>query len=693
MWLGYLQDIRSDQNLLKTRELSKSKLQREITYNHFSLVGNDLMQLADHVQLHELFEPGGARAKDILIKEFETVLGKTGMYYKIRVLDATGREIIKVQNPQIKAPHAAIGRLVEQSNRDYFRESMRMSPGEVYVSGFDLSAPTGMVEYPLTAVIRFGTPVMDRMKRKKGCVIINFFGAHLISELEEAVASASSRMLIVDSRGFWIRAIRPGPEWGWIIPNNRTQRMQVWDPVAWSVIARQSSGQIQTDKGLFTFARVYPWFSNEVFLKTSAEKLETKAGQFGAANQGKYWTLISFIPRAELNALKWKRLQYLSWALSALLVFILLISWIAARANERRQVAEEALRENEKKYRYMFESNLVGVLYFDLAGKILDANEYFMRLTEHTAEEARAGELSLTNVIEPKTGNSPGYWEKIIGQGRMDSAEMNAVRDDGTRVPVSCMAALFPEKSQGILLVIDLTERHRLEDMRKRLFSTLSHELKNPLAIIISYFRLLEKSHQFSDDEKDFINIINRNTGRLKTLADSILTVEQLEFSQAPAKLVAVNFSKTVRQAVDSVKLMACEKGLDLSADLEPRQELKIRAQQEHIEELVTNLIVNALKYTLKGRVTVKLALAPENAGEVELRVEDTGIGIQPENLQKIFEGFYRIPSELQNNISGSGLGLRIVKDIVDMYGGTIRVESVPNQGSCFVVRLPVFSE
>jgi PAS domain S-box-containing protein len=692
LW-GYLRDIQADQNLLKSQEISKIKHQKETAYNHFSLAVNDLMQLADHVQLHELFEPGGARAKDILIKEFENVLGKTGMYYKIRVLNAAGKEVIKVENRRVQAPHTAVGQLVDQTTRDYFRASMQLNPGEVYISGFDLSAPTGVAEYPLTPVIRFGTPTLDQRKRKSGCVVINFYGDHLIKELSESFAAIPGETLIVDFRGYWIHALRPDLEWGWLQQENPGRKLQNWDAKAWQAMSHENSGQIETRQGLFTFARVYPWFGSEIYFKTSVEKLEAKAEEFGIANQEKYWTLISFVPRGTLSAMKNKRLFNTLLLTAALWIFVLLISGVAAYANLRRRTAEDALKESEKKYRYMAESNLVGVLFFDLEGKVLEANDYVLRLTGHTHEEVRAGDLFLADLIEPHGGDSPRFWDKVIAQGRMDSMEMSALQDDGTRVSVSCMAALFPETPQCILLVIDLTERHHLEDMRKRLFSTLSHELKNPITTIISYFRLLEKTHPFSEPEKEFMAIINRNANRLKILADSILEVERLEFSQPPLKMEPVNLTAVIRHVMDSVRPVAQEKGLGLSADLEPDQDVCILGQAENIEELVTNLLDNAIKYTFAGQVTVSLAPVRGNSREVELKVEDTGVGMQVENLKKIFEGFYRIPGEVQKKVSGSGLGLRIVKDIVDMYGGTIRVESVPSQGSRFIIRFPMYTE
>ncbi|NLT38846.1 MAG: HAMP domain-containing protein [Clostridiales bacterium] len=226
-----------------------------------------------------------------------------------------------------------------------------------------------------------------------------------------------------------------------------------------------------------------------------------------------------------------------------------------------------------------------------------------------------------------------------------------------------------------------LTNRlEKTESARRRFVSDASHELRTPLASIkLLTDSIINTSNIDSQTLKEFVEDIGSQADRLSRLSDKLLSLSRLD-EQDKYNGTTVNGSNTVKVVLRDLKLLASINGITLREDIAP--DCMIFGNEDELYQVAYNLIENAIKYNVEnGSVYVTLKVVEPR---VHLIVEDTGRGIPPEDLDKIFERFYRVDKARSRDMGGSGIGLSIVSEGVKRYGGEIRVENVPGGGARF---------
>jgi Signal transduction histidine kinase len=216
--------------------------------------------------------------------------------------------------------------------------------------------------------------------------------------------------------------------------------------------------------------------------------------------------------------------------------------------------------------------------------------------------------------------------------------------------------------------------------------SNMVHELKTPLTSILGFIEFLKK-----DSEKDkqtreyFYDIIDSEAQRLLRLIDDFLVLAQIETSEYVKLPQKCNIKKELDTVLKILLPSAKLKNIDFYIDID--KNLYIYASSLRLQQLFSNLVNNAIKYNVSGgKISIH---AYSDKSNIIVSVKDTGIGIEPENIDKIFDRFYRVNTEETSEIPGNGLGLSIVKDIVALYNGTIKINSKVGQGSEFIVSFP----
>jgi two-component system, sensor histidine kinase and response regulator len=232
---------------------------------------------------------------------------------------------------------------------------------------------------------------------------------------------------------------------------------------------------------------------------------------------------------------------------------------------------------------------------------------------------------------------------------------------------------------------------HKLKQEGKKIryqfLSVLSHELKAPLNAIEGYLRMMQEK-QAGDKIDDYTNAIDRSLQRIqgmRNLIMDLLDFTKIRLERKEEKIQEVYLSLVASNAIVTVQPYAIQMEVNISLDV--RSEAVISADPDDIEIIFNNLLSNAVKYNrFGGRADITIDSSDTDAIIV---VSDSGIGIKPEDMDGLFTEFVRIKSEKTKNITGSGLGLSIVKKVVELYHGVIKVESTPDTGSTFTIRLP----
>ncbi|UCD30131.1 MAG: hypothetical protein JSV03_06580 [Planctomycetota bacterium] len=240
--------------------------------------------------------------------------------------------------------------------------------------------------------------------------------------------------------------------------------------------------------------------------------------------------------------------------------------------------------------------------------------------------------------------------------------------------------------NEHIIFIQDITQMKEAERARDQFLYHVTHELRTPLTNIRAYAETL--SQGVIEDEqtiRECYNVIMGETQRLNRLVEDILNVSQLEVGTARLNIGEVLIDELLRKVVQNSQGNADAKNIELLLNL-PAKLPKVRGDRERLAVVINNLIGNAIKYTPEnGQVDVRCI---DENGRLKISVSDTGIGITPQDQEKIFEKFYRVDNEQVTKIPGTGLGLAIVKETIRLHGGSVFVESTPGKGTTFTIVL-----
>lgn len=244
------------------------------------------------------------------------------------------------------------------------------------------------------------------------------------------------------------------------------------------------------------------------------------------------------------------------------------------------------------------------------------------------------------------------------------------------------------ERQGSVAVFHDISDLKRAEAIRRDFVANVSHELRTPVTVIKGYAETLLDggANELPERTRHFISIISGHAERLTSLINDILTLSRLESREANLELTELDICGTVRKTAQLLEEHARGKGIDLQLFC-PATLPKVLADPGQMEQVLLNLLDNAIKYTPAGG-GVAVSAEDNGNGQISVSVRDTGLGIPHKDLPRIFERFYRVDEARSREQGGTGLGLAIVKHIIQLHGGEISVESEVGRGTCFTVRL-----
>ena len=242
----------------------------------------------------------------------------------------------------------------------------------------------------------------------------------------------------------------------------------------------------------------------------------------------------------------------------------------------------------------------------------------------------------------------------------------------------------------GLYLIYSNVRRElHLSRLKSDFVANVSHELKTPLALIRLFAETLELGRVPGEEKaQQYYRVINKESQRLTQLINNILDFSRIEAGRKEYRLAAADVGRIVSEVVDAYRFQIEQQGFTLQVDVEddlPR----VTADKEALAQALLNLVNNALKYT-RDEKYLRLVVARRGADQVTVSVSDRGIGVAKGEQKKIFEKFYRAEDSLVHETKGSGLGLSLVKHIMEAHGGAVEIESTPGKGSTFTLVLPV---
>jgi len=239
----------------------------------------------------------------------------------------------------------------------------------------------------------------------------------------------------------------------------------------------------------------------------------------------------------------------------------------------------------------------------------------------------------------------------------------------------------------AVAVLHDITELERLERVRRDFVANVSHELRTPLTAIRGYAEtLLEGALEDRQNNRRFVEIIKAHAVRLNSIASDLLTLAELDADQPAPAPEPVSVRAAIEAALRTVEAEAALRGVELCPTI--LEEAIVLGHKTRLEQALVNLLDNAIKFNRPGG-QARIECGPVDGSRVRIAVADTGIGIPPAFLPRIFERFYRVDRARSRDVGGTGLGLSIVKHVVERMNGTVTAQSEPGKGSTFTIVLP----
>ena len=277
-------------------------------------------------------------------------------------------------------------------------------------------------------------------------------------------------------------------------------------------------------------------------------------------------------------------------------------------------------------------------------------------------------------------------YSRAIASGETSDIHLKLKVRGSRRYDVHIGPLELDSRSHAIGYFYDVTQVHRLENIRQEFLSNISHELRTPLTSILAFVETLEDGGlEDEENNRHFLSVIRRNGERMKNLIADILELSQIEAGNVSLTPSEVRLSHVVDEITTSLSTMAATRDIKLINQI--AADATVSADPKRLEQMLTNLIDNAVRFNRRGgSVTVS---ADRENGVHHIHISDTGEGIAPKELNRVFERFYRIDRSRTREVGGTGLGLAIVKHLSRLHGGEVRVESELGTGTCFTIDLP----
>jgi two-component system phosphate regulon sensor histidine kinase PhoR len=332
---------------------------------------------------------------------------------------------------------------------------------------------------------------------------------------------------------------------------------------------------------------------------------------------------------------------------------------------------------------------VAGILVTELDKHVVLSNPALGRMMD-VDPEAITGTHMESPALEPLREM---FDDLLAGEYGPDDSLTREIESPGGR-PISLRATAQTVASEndeiiGLVVVVrDITQQKELEKEKSAFVAMLTHELRSPLSAVDTQFHVVLKglAGDLSEKQRDMFTRMKNRINNVLLMINDLLDLSKIEARQFSEAKSPTNMGPVVEECVDLLRAQAVEKKLEIASRCSQDLPL-VMADINRIRDVITNLISNAIRYTAVGRVDID---AEAKDGFVVIKVSDTGLGIAPQYHDKVFDRFFRVKDQRARNVVGTGLGLPIVKAIVEDHQGTVELDSEIDRGSTFIVKLPI---
>jgi PAS domain S-box-containing protein len=485
-WYVGKERIEEEVSLVRANEISNVVMGVRRLDDELHTPLRQLRSLAGEGSVRRAVETGAPADLAAMEQAFARLIAYTETYSKIRWIDAAGHERVRVNNVDSQPVPVPTAMLQDISSSYYFREGMRLKPGEVYISPLDLNVENGKVETPFKPVLRLAMPMHGADGATRGLLVLNVSARRILDAFTGSLMEARDHAMLLNSDGYWLVNPESESEWGFML--GRKDTLGAKNPTAWKAISAIPSGQEQHEDGIWTWSTVYPL------------KVDDSRATSGVPT----WFVVSHMPEEQLAPMRqkaWSTVGIYMFAL--LLLYGLIAAWLAravigraaavaeaAKAHAEAEAANQ-IRQAQERFRLVVEANTNGLLVTDKAGRIVLVNPALTRMFGYEQDEllGQSIDILLPETARPMHGKQvAGYLAdpkaRPMGSGR----ELHGRRKSGEIFPIEISLSPFTENGETYVdaFVADISERKRGEMLHRRIEARLQLMMQtNPNGLLV----------------------------------------------------------------------------------------------------------------------------------------------------------------------------------------------------------------
>jgi len=369
-----------------------------------------------------------------------------------------------------------------------------------------------------------------------------------------------------------------------------------------------------------------------------------------------------------------------------------------------RKLVEEEQRNGEKKYRLLFENSRDGYVIVKGSGEFLEVNQQYQAMVGYTLEELNTKTFIDITPLKWREWETSVQGGKLFERGYTDLYEKEYIKKNGTIFPIEVQAYLL-ERGEDLALskigsfVRDITKRKQTEaklqkakeaaetanGLKSEFVANMSHEIRTPMNAIISFTKLVLTT-DLTKKQREYITYVDSSSQTLLDIINDILDFSKVEAGKLDIESISFSLGEVLKKLSNLFSMKAKEQGLTLRIVIGDGIPNNLVGDPLRLGQILTNLITNALKFTQKGSIIIRVKKLTLENGQVKLlfSVEDSGVGISQDIIPHLFDAFTQADGSTTRKFGGTGLGLAICKRLVQKMGGNIWIESQLSKGSTF---------
>jgi len=655
---------------------------------------NDIFFLKSVAEEELAHNPNGPPVSENLRSAISSMMLARSQYDKIFLLDLQGHEILRYNWKEGERPveEALVNELKDKSDRPYFHETLSAPAGAAVFSSLDLSSESHK------PVVRVGGQIVGPDGKPKALLVLNYFGDLLLRELIQDKNQPRQNMLL-NSDGVWLLGPDATLDWSLVFPEKKGSNLKEENPALWNKITSRKSGWFYEEGNLYCFKNIDPTGSVADYPPL---RMPLKGGEH------LHWTMLVKVPEAVV----WDNVRDIRtgiWAIGALVGVVLVpLVWFGLFSIQRRKIAEDHLKTSAERLSLATQVSKMGIWDWNVRTGLITWDEKMYEIYGISKGQPVNYETWKNAVVPQDLSEAEAILQRVIAEKTQDSAEFRITCPDGSLRHIQAAEGAILDRTGQVVRVVgvnlDITKRKEMElDLHEKnielqhaaqaknsFLANMSHELRTPLNGIIGFSELLVDGlpGDVNAEQKEYLEDILASSQHLLQLINDVLDLAKVEAGKVELHPETFSLREAIAQVCSVAHPLVQKKKIELITTFASGLD-DVTLDEQKLKQVLYNLLSNAVKFTEEhGRIEIMIAL--HGANHFILAVRDTGIGIKPENIKRLFKEFEQLDEGTTRRYQGTGLGLALTRKIVEMQGGSIKVESEFGQGSTFTVTLPL---